>query len=185
MGDAMDNQAVTAGDLFQMRRNARYELIRGEMRTMPFADNIHGRVVIMIGGSFHAHVKANHLGNVYAAGTGFFLGREPDTVRAPDVAFVGRERLEQVGDVEGYWPGAPDLAVEVISPNDRFTEVEEKVFDWLEAGTLMVIVVNPKKRTATIYRSNDDIVLLNEDEVLRGDSVVQGWEVKVAAFFPV
>ena len=177
-------QYVTADNLLQMERSGRYELVRGELRTIPFADNMHGRVAMMIGGSLYAHVKANQLGSVYAAGTGFLLARDPDTVRGPDVAFVRREGLEQVGDVEGYWPGAPDLAVEVISHNDRYTEVEEKVFDWLEAGTLMVVLVNPKKRTATIYRSNDDIVVLSEDEMLRGDSVVEGWEVKVGAFFP-
>jgi Uma2 family endonuclease len=76
----------------------------------------------------------------------------PDTVRAPDVAFVSQERLEAVGEIEGYWPGAPDLAVEVISLGDSHVEVEEKVFDWLEAGTKMVFTINPRSRSVTVYR---------------------------------
>jgi hypothetical protein len=72
---------------------------------------------------------------IHVVATGFTLATDPDTVRAPDVAFVSRERIEAVGEVEEYWPGAPDLAIEVISPNDSQVEVEEKVFDWLEAGT--------------------------------------------------
>jgi Uma2 family endonuclease len=176
-------QPVTADDLLQMERSGRYQLVRGELRRMQFADNIHGRVVMIIAGSLHAHVIANRLGNVYAAETGFLLATDPDTVRASDVAFVRRERLEQVGDVEGYWPGAPDLAVEVTSPNDRFTEVEGEVFDWLEAGSSMVIVVNPKKRTATVYRSNDDITVLSEEDMLSGYDVVKEWKMRVGDMF--
>src|SRR5712692_7326151 len=82
---------------------------------------------------------------VYAAETGFWISSDPDTVRAPDVAFVSQRRLDELGDVEGYWPGAPDLVVEVISPSDTYTEVEEKVLEWLEAGARMVVVVNPRK----------------------------------------
>jgi Uma2 family endonuclease len=73
------------------------------------------------------HVEERGLGAVYAAETGFLLGRDPDTVRAPDAAFVRRERVEEVGETEGYWPGAPDLAVEVVSPGDAYAEVEGKV----------------------------------------------------------
>jgi Uma2 family endonuclease len=179
----MSTQPITADNLLQMQRSGRYELVKGELIAMPFADNTHGRIAMVIAVSLYAHVMTNHLGNVYAAGTGFLLTTDPDTVRAPDVAFIRRERLERVGDVQGYWPGAPDLAVEVISPNDRFTEVEEKVFNWLEAGTAMVIVVNPKKRTATVYRASDDITVLNEDEILSGNDVVKEWEMRVGDMF--
>jgi Uma2 family endonuclease len=83
---------------------------------------------------------------------GFLLARNPDTVGAPDAAFVRRERVEEVGEVEGYWPGAPDLAVEVVSPGDAYVEVEGKVTEWLRAGTRMVIVVDPANRTVKIHR---------------------------------
>ena len=123
------------------------------------------------------------LGIVYAAETGFKLASNPDVVRAPDVAFIRRDRVEEVGDVEGYWPGAPDLAVEVISPSDTYAEVQEKVFDWLEAGTKMVILVMPRKRAVTVYRSLTDIIMLTEHDVLDGGDVVPGWKVPVRELF--
>ena len=128
-------------------------------------------------------MRAHTLGTVYAAETGFKLASNPDVVRAPDVAFVRRERVEEVGDVEGYWPGAPDLAVEVISPSDTYGEVQEKVFDWLDAGTKMVILVMPRKRTVTVYRSLSDIIMLTEHDMLDGGDVVPGWKIPVRELF--
>ena len=117
----------------------RYELVRGELRRMNPAGNVHGRVAMNFGILLGSYVKAHDLGTVYAAETGFKLATDPDTVRAPDVAFVGRARVEAVGELEGFWPGTPDLAVEVVSPRDgAHAEVEEKVFDWLDAGTKTV-----------------------------------------------
>ena len=98
------------------------------------AGSEHGEVASDINASLNLYVKANGLGRTYAAETGFFLGTDPDHVRAPDVAFVRRERTEAIGRPDGYWPEAPDLAIEVVSPNDRYTEVDEKVADWLAAG---------------------------------------------------
>jgi Uma2 family endonuclease len=120
---------------------------------------------------------------VYAAETGFVLSSNPDTVRAPDVAFVSQARIEEVGDVEGFWPEAPDLAVEVISPGDSYSEVEEKVFDWLEAGTKMVVVINPRQRSATVFKSPTDIFALAEADVLNGGDVVPGFELAVREIF--
>jgi len=71
------------------------------------------------------------MGEVYAAETGFKLTSNPDTVLAPDISFVSQQRVEEVGETEGYWPGAPDLAVEVLSPSDNAAEVETKVLRWL------------------------------------------------------
>jgi Uma2 family endonuclease len=95
---------------------------------------------------------------VFAAGTGFKVASDPDTVRAPDLAFIRRKRIPEAGLPRGLWPGDPDLAVEVIFPGDTYTEVEEKVNDWLDAGTRMVLVLNPHNRTTTVYRSHTDVV---------------------------
>lgn len=177
-------QPVTAKELLQMPDDGfRYELVRGELRKMVPAGHLHGRIAMNFSTPLDQYVRAHNLGTVYAAETGFQLTSNPDTVRAPDVAFIRRERVEAVGKVEGYWPGAPDLAVEVISPHDRYAEVEEKVFDWLEAGTQMVIVLNPHQRTATIYRSLTAIVILTERDTLRGGEVVPGWMIPVRDFF--
>jgi Uma2 family endonuclease len=181
---AVHRREVTVEELLRMPDDGfRYELVRGELRKMVPAGNVHGRVAMNFGTSLNNHVKAHDLGAVYAAETGFRLAGDPDTVRAPDVAFVGRERLEAVGEVEGYWPGAPDLAVEVISPGDSYVEVEEKVFDWLEGGTKMVVAVNPRNRSATVYRSLADIIVLTEADVLDGGDVLPGFRLAVREVF--
>ena len=104
-------------------------------------------------------------------------------MRAPDVAFVRQERVEEAGDARGFWSGAPDLAVEVVSPGDTYSEVEDKVLDWLDAGTLMVVVVNPRQRTVTLYRSRADIVILTQDDILDGKDVVPGWSMPIRELF--
>src|ERR687886_785714 len=121
-------QQVNAEELLHMPDDGfRYELVRGDLRQMTPAGNAHGRVAMSFAWRLAQYVQENQLGTVYAAETGFRLATDPDTVRAPDVAFVSRARVETVGEVEGFWPGAPDLAVEVISPGDRYADVEEKV----------------------------------------------------------
>lgn len=175
---------VTAEELLAMPDDGlRRELVRGEIREMSPAGHEHGRIAMRVGSRLDQHVEANGLGTVYAAETGFTIASDPDTVRAPDAAFVRRERVGEVDRLTGYWPGAPDLAVEVVSPTDRYTDVEEKVFEWLDAGTQMVLVVNPAKRSAAVYRSRHDITVLTEEDHIDGADVVPGWSVPVADLF--
>jgi Uma2 family endonuclease len=177
-------QNITAADLLRLPADGRrYELIRGELRQMTPAGSMHGRLVMRIAARLFHHVEAHNLGTVYAAETGFQLAQDPDTVRAPDVAFVSRQRLRSVEETEGYWPGAPDVAVEVISPSDRYTDVQDKVVDWLEAGSRMVIVVNPRQRVVTVYHSRTDIVMLTEADTLAGGDVIPGWQLPINEIF--
>ncbi len=177
-------QPVTAQDLLRLSGDGtRRELVRGEVHDMVPAGNVHGRIAINFTVPLGQYVREHDLGTVYAAETGFKISSNPDTVRAPDVAFVSRERVEAVGDVEGYWPGAPDLAVEVVSPNDSYTGLEEKVTDWLRAGTRMVIVVEPRGRTVSVRRSVTEVDILAEDDVLDGGDVVPGWTLPVSEVF--
>ncbi len=149
------------------------------------AGNKHGYVTMNLSGPLHRHVRENGLGRVYTAETGFKIASDPDTVRAPDAAFVSQARLDETGEVEGYWPGAPDLAVEVISPSDTHTEVVEKALAWLEAGCRMVLAVDPSRRTVTVYRALDDIRILKGEagEALDGADVVPGFRLPVAELF--
>ena len=176
--------SMTADELLAMPHNGyRYELVQGELRQMELAGRQHGRTAAQIGGCLGAFVATNGLGETYAAGTGFIIDTAPDTVRAPDVSFVARERAEATAEDRGFFPGAPDLAVEIISPNDRSNEVEEKVSDWLRAGTQMVVVIDPLQRTATVYRSFDEICVLTERDMLDGGEVVPGWKMPLADVF--
>ena len=161
----------------------RYELVRGALRKMPPAGSEHGYVALNIGRSLSAYVRDNGLGRAYAAETGFKLASDPDTVRAPDAAFVNRERVEKAGRVAGYWPSAPDLAVEVVSPGDTHAQVVEKALAWLEAGCRMVLVTDPEQRTVTVYRSLDDIRILTEGDTIDGADVVPGWKLPLAEIF--
>lgn len=175
---------VTAEELLVMPDHGlRNELVRGEVRWMAPAGNVHGRLAVNVTIPLGQHVRENDLGVVFAAETGFKIASNPDTVRAPDVAFVSRERVSEVGEVEGFWPGPPDLAVEVVSPNDLYTEVEEKVGDWLEAGAGMVVVVNPRNKTVAVRRSVSEITILEEGDTLDGAEVVPGWSLPLSEVF--
>jgi Uma2 family endonuclease len=96
---------------------------------------------------------------------------------------VRRERIPEAGIPRGFWPGAPDLAVEVVSPGDTYTEVEEKVHDWLNAGTRMVLVLNPRTRTVAVYTSHTDVVRLTESDTLDGGDVLPRFTCRVAELF--
>ena len=175
---------MTADELLAMPHNGyRCELVQGELRQMAPAGRQHGRIAAKIGSCLEAFVADNGLGETYAAETGFIIDTAPDTVRAPDVSFVSRERAEATAEERGFFPGAPDLAVEVISPNDRDSEIEEKVSDWLRAGTQMVVVIDPYQRTAMVYRAPDDICILTEGDMLDGGDVVPGWRMPLADVF--
>ena len=181
---ATKSELVTAQELLDMPDDGyRYELVRGELVKMAPAGAQHGKIALSVGTSLRNYVRANGSGEAYAAETGFLIGTDPDHVRAPDAAFVRQERVEAAGEVQGYFPGAPDLAVEVISPNDRFADVEEKVADWLAAGSAMVVLVNPRNRTATLRLPGQSQVILTEQDTLDGGEVVPGWQVAVQEIF--
>jgi Uma2 family endonuclease len=141
---------VTAEELLRKPDDGfRYELVRGELRKMSPAGSEYGAIAFNVGRLLGNHVVERRLGQVYAAETGFKLASDPDTVRAPDAAFVSRERVETAEHLMGYWPGAPDLAVEVVSPGDTHTQVVEKALAWLGEGSRMVLVVDPGQHTDT------------------------------------
>jgi Uma2 family endonuclease len=160
-----------------------HELVRGELRRVTGAGKWHGAVAMRLGIRLGAFVDAGRLGMTFAAETGFLLERNPDTVLCPDASFVRRARL---GDItgNGHFPGAPDLAVEVVSPSDTFTEVQEKAFAWLLLGARLVWVVDPIAHTVTVYRAREDVSVLGEGDELTGDDVVPGFAVPVRELFP-
>jgi Uma2 family endonuclease len=177
---------VTAEQLLRMPDDGfRYELLAGELKKMTPSGWEHGAV----GGRLHTllgqYVLQHHLGVMFFAETGFLLSRDPDTVRAPDIAFIHQDHLPASPPKEAFWPGAPDLAVEVTSPGDTVREIDNKVKAWLDAGAKAVWVVNPAWRSVTVYRSDTDIRVLTVNEELPGDEVVPGFRCRVSEIFNV
>ena len=160
---------MTADEFLEMPDDGLlHELVRGEVVTMSLPGGEHGEIAGEIFRLIANQVKSAKLGKTYAAETGFLIERDPDTVRGPDVAFVRAERLPEITNPEKYVPFAPDLAVEVLSPNDRADEVEEKVQEWLAAGSRAVWTVDPKAKTVTVHRPGAEPVTLTEDQDLDG-----------------
>jgi Uma2 family endonuclease len=181
---ALTQKLMTAEELLRLPDDGqRHELVAGELRTMPSSGEEHRTVAATLTADLGHYVRAYGLGRVLAAGTGFLLTIAPDTVRAPDVAFISRGRATAL-PVPDYWPGPPDLAVEVVAPSDLYSEVEEKVATWLEHGTQMVIVVNPCGRMVMVHRSPTQACWLTMNDVLDGEDVVPGWTMPVRDLFP-
>jgi len=163
--------------------SVRRELVRGELRVMSPAGFEHGRVAARIGSLLFVHAQQTGIGVTLGAETGFVLSSDPDTVRAPDAAFVRKERAERIGETEKYWPGAPDFAVEVVSPSDSFHEIQEKALEWLAAGTVAVLVLDPPKRTATVYRGQGNAHVHGAQDTLELGDAVPGFTITVAELF--
>ena len=146
------------------------------------AGSQHGLTIGYLHTLLGPHIKQWQLGHLFGAETGFVIFRGPDTVRAPDLAFICRDRV--VGSVPaGYFPGTPDLAIEVLSPNDRTREVDEKVQDWLRAGCREVWVVSPRLKTVAIHRPHADVRVLTADETLASPELLPGFACQVSEAF--
>jgi Uma2 family endonuclease len=174
---------TTAEQLLELHEPGwRHELVRGEVRRMSPSGPVHGLVAGRITWLLATRVEEADLGGVFTADAGFVLARNPDTVRAPDVAFVRKDRL-LVRYPPGFFPGPPDLAVEVTSPSDSFTEVHEKALCWIEHGTRLVWVVDPIARRVSEYRSLEAARLLDLGDELDGGEVVPGFRARVRDLF--
>jgi len=171
---------ATAEQLLAMPDDGnRYELIRGVLSMMSPAGSEHGRIACRILARLAVHVEQHGLGETYAAETGFRIAESPDTVRAPDAAFISRHRLEAVAPTRGYLPLAPDLVVEVVSPSDSYSDVETKATDWINAGSRIVLVVDPVNLTIHVYESNTEIRLLRSGGEFRAGDVCGDWRLQV------
>ncbi len=175
---------ATAEELARVQGRAagiQFELIRGELIKMTPAGGRHGKTALTVGAMLLACVNKQNLGHVAANDTGVFTERNPDTVLGPDVVFWNRQRLPEMP--EGFVEVSPDLVVEVVSPNDGQSYVQRKVLHYLDHGVPLVWVVDPKTRTTTVYRSRQDVCILEADDEITGADILPGFSCRVGEFF--
>ncbi len=175
---------VTTADQLLVLRDPgwRHELWRGELRRMSFWGQEHGAVSARVGAAIANYVRIRRLGCAFAAGTGFLLARDPDTVLAADVAFVRSERMPPKGG-PGFFPGPPDLAVEVFAPDESRHRVASMVAAWLAHGTNEAWVVDTEHRTLAVHRNDEATRTFGQDATLRDSTVLPGFTLVLAELF--
>ena len=174
---------LTSEDLWRIVADgSRYELSKGELQPMTPIGIQHGAVVGNLQLLLGTHVKKNRLGLV-GPEIGFRLSRDPDTVRAPDIAFIAKRRLPKEGIPKKFADFPPDLAVEVLSPEDKASEIQKKVEEYLAAGVPLVWVVDPANQKVTVYRSLHDIKILSSEQELDGGEIIPGFCTNVTQIF--
>ncbi len=160
----------------------RIELVRGRLVREPRPGAEHGWLTVKLIVRLDEHVRERGLGLVVTE-TGFALADDPPTVRGPDLAFIAEEHLPADGIPSGFWLVAPDLAVEVVSPSNSVAEIQEKVLEYLESGSRLVWVVDPRTRSVTAYRSKDDVRVLTQGDTIDGADVLPGFRLPVSELF--
>jgi len=175
----------TAEDLFHFQNPPwKHELIQGVLYRMPPTGFDHGRIESLFSAFLTMHVSKHHLGRVASGDPGFIIARNPDTVIAPDVAYISNERLKSATFTDRFLTIAPDLVAEVISPNDRPREVQEKVERWLQFGVVAVVVIDPKSQTVTVHQSLDQKTIYELHNTMDLNFVVPGFSLPMRHLFP-
>jgi Uma2 family endonuclease len=173
---------VTLEELATHPDRDRSELVRGVLYVSEPPGGLHGSLAVRLAHRLDAHVEQHGLGTVLVE-AGFVLSRHPDTVRGPDVSFVSRARLDPARVPAGFLPFAPDLAVEIVSPDDRWTALEAKVQEYLGAGTSLVWIVDPPGRRVVVHHRDRPIRVLSDSDSFEGEEVVPGFQMPVVALF--
>lgn len=177
-------QYMTADELLAMPKDGyRYELVRGELIKMSPAGFWHGCVGMKLAMRIGHYVETHKLGVVLSADTGFTLERDPDTVLAPDASFVQRNRIPPRDEQVSFAALAPDLAVEVLSPNDRPGAVRAKIDLYLQTGVRLLWVVDPKRQVVREYRPEAQEKTYTTGDMLDGKDVLPGFSCAVAELF--
>ena len=169
---------LTAEEFARQYGGEKYlELVEGRVvRTMPGSPR-HGNVDSNLAMRLGTFVADRGLGKVYL-NTGFILARGPDVVRGPDEAFVALERIKTTPPPErGFWEIAPDLAAEIVSPENTADEVAQKVTEYLRAGVKLIWVIYPRQKQVHVFRPGRDPKILGGDDFVEGEDVVTGFRI--------
>jgi len=178
----VEEKLMTADEFFQSPLSATHELIEGKAVFVAPVGFEHGDSAVDIAGYLRAFVRQRKLGSVVVE-VGFVLRRSPDVVRAPDIAFVESSRVPEGRQRKKFVEGAPTLAVEIVSPGDLWSEVEDKVNLYLEAGSAAVWIVEPDAQTVTVRTVDAAPRVWRRNEILQGGAVLPGFELPLAELF--
>ncbi|HEX8198417.1 MAG TPA: Uma2 family endonuclease [Pyrinomonadaceae bacterium] len=178
------SKLMTADELLVLP-NSRYgyELVRGKLKKYMPGGNLHGIIIGRLARLISNYVHDNNLGETPAAETGYKIFFDPDTVRAPDISFISKEKLMRIGITEKFFPAAPDLAVEVVSPNDREKDIQGKIADYLIADVPLIWIVRPKNQTITVYRPDQEPQVLSRSNNLDGGNALPGFSCSLEQIF--
>jgi Uma2 family endonuclease len=181
---ATTEKLLTAEEFEQLPDDGKlYELIDGQLREMPQLTMWQGEVEVNLAMRLHTQVRGRALGRVSIGKVAFILRRNSDRVRAADIAFLRQDRVPSLEARQHIMEVIPDLVVEILSKSDTIEEISDKIDDWLGAGVQMLWVVNPFRRTVTIYQPGRDPSLFGEHGTLEGDPVAPGFRCPVAEIF--
>ncbi|HWQ32698.1 MAG TPA: Uma2 family endonuclease [Blastocatellia bacterium] len=157
-----------------------YEIVNGQPEEKPMAGAGHGGIEVRLMWRLAKHVEENNLGGVYGPDTTFQIGRNE---RLPDLSFVSAARIPEDGEPEGKWPFAPDLAIEVVSPNDLWERMNDKIFEYFDAGVQQVWLLSPERRTVAVYDSPVELRVLTEADELTSEKLLPGFRCRVSEIF--
>ncbi len=177
-----DAEIMTGEDVFELGDIGRAELVKGELVRMAPTGHLHGYIEYRFSKVLGIFVDEHKLGRVLTGEVGIYTGRDPDTVRGADVAFISNERLAQVHS-HSYLDVAPELIVEVMSPDDRWYDVNDKLTEYFDIGVQIVWVADPLRRQVRVYRSLTEMQILSVDDTLSGGEALPGFGVTVAELF--
>lgn len=177
-----ETQLITGEALFELGDIGSCELIDGEIVAMTPPGGEHGQVMFDLGSEIRAFVRQHKLGRIVGGETGIYTRRNPDKVRGMDIAFISYQRLP--GPLpKQYLEVAPELIVEIISPNDSWSQVRKKIEEYFAIGVEQVWVVDPEDQTVLVYRSATSHQRLEAQDTLRGEGALEGFSLSVAAIF--
>ncbi len=177
----LETKLITGEELLEMGDIGPCELIDGRIVPMSPTGDEHGIVEIKLGGRLDSFVTERQLGWVMGGGVGIYVRRNPDRVRGADVVFISKERLPEPRGK--FLEVAPELVVEIMSPDDRWQNVRDKLEEYFSIGVQWVWVVEPANRAVLVFHSPTEVEKFDEDDTLRGEDLLEGFELPVPNLF--